>query len=37
MCLTERAKDGRAEMKKLETRNPSSPALPRVRQACDEH
>jgi hypothetical protein len=34
LCLSERGDDGRAELAKLEARNPSSPALTRVREAC---
>jgi hypothetical protein len=34
LCLGERADEGRAALAKLESKNPSSPALMRVREAC---
>jgi hypothetical protein len=34
LCLGQRGDDGRAALAKLEAKNPSSPALPRVREAC---
>src|SRR5262249_6110149 len=37
LCVGDRAAEGRADLSKLVARNPSSPALVRVREACAEH